>query len=98
MDENDSRKSAHHFQTHKASVRRGAARRSGVCRDHPVSEQAALKLARHPGWMEAVQDMETAKLRMLELARRSPGEYFVFSQETQEIVSNTAPLLYELVF
>jgi len=48
--------------------------------------------------MEAVQDMETAKLRMLELARRSPGEYFVFSQETQEIVSNTAPPLYELVF
>ena len=51
-----------------------------------------------PVWMEAVQDIETAKLRMLELARRSPGEYFVFSQETQEIVSNTAPRLYELVF
>jgi len=51
-----------------------------------------------PVWMEAVQDIETAKLHMLELARRSPGEYFVFSQETQEIVSNTAPRLYELVF
>jgi hypothetical protein len=51
-----------------------------------------------PVWMEAVRDIETAKLRMLELARRSPGEYFVFSQETQEIVSDTAPRLYELVF
>jgi hypothetical protein len=51
-----------------------------------------------PVWMEAVQDIETAKVRMLELARRSPAEYFVFSQETQEIVSYTAPRLYELVF
>ncbi len=51
-----------------------------------------------PVWMEAVQDIETAKLRMLELADRSPGEYFVFSQETQEIVSDTAPRLFELAF
>ncbi len=50
-----------------------------------------------PVWMETVQDIETAKLRMLELAGRSPGEYFVFCQETQEIVSNTAPGLYDLV-
>ena len=49
-----------------------------------------------PVWMEAVQDIETAKLRVTELAGRSPGEYFVFSQETQEIVSNTAARLFEL--
>jgi hypothetical protein len=49
-----------------------------------------------PVWMEAVEDIETAKLRVTELASRSPGEYFVFSQETQEIVSNTAPRLFEL--
>ncbi len=50
-----------------------------------------------PVWMEAVQDIATAKLRMMELAGRSPGEYFVFSQESQEIVScNTTPRLFEL--
>jgi len=47
-----------------------------------------------PVWMEAVDNIETAKLRMMELAGRSPGEYFVFCQESQEIVSNTAPRLY----
>jgi len=46
-----------------------------------------------PVWMEAVQDLETAKLHMIELAGRSPGEYFVFSQESQEIVSSTPPRL-----
>jgi len=49
-----------------------------------------------PVWMEAVEDIETAKLHLLELAGRSPGEYFVFSQETQEIVCDTAPRLSEL--
>jgi hypothetical protein len=48
--------------------------------------------------METGHDLETAKLRMMELARRSPGEYFVFSQERQEIVSQTAPRIYELAF
>ena len=43
-----------------------------------------------PVWMETVLDLETAKLHMIELAARSPGEYFVFSQgESQEIVSST---------
>jgi hypothetical protein len=42
-----------------------------------------------PVWMETVQHLETAKLRMTELADRSPGEYFVFSQESQDIVSST---------
>jgi hypothetical protein len=49
-----------------------------------------------PVWMQAVQDFETARLRVIELAARSPGEYFVFSQETQEIVISTAPRLSEL--
>ncbi len=51
-----------------------------------------------PVWMEAVEDIEMAKLRVTELAGRSPGEYFVFCQESQEIVSNTAPRLSELTF
>jgi len=49
-----------------------------------------------PVWMEAVDNIEAAKLRMMELAGRSPGEYFVFCQESQEIVSNTAPRLSQL--
>ena len=49
-----------------------------------------------PAWMEAVQDLETAKDRMIELAGRSPGEYFVFCQESQEIVSSTPARLFAL--
>ena len=43
-----------------------------------------------------MEDLETANLRVGELAGRSPGEYFVFSQETKEIVSNTVPRSFEL--
>ena len=49
-----------------------------------------------PVWMEAVRDLETAQLRLLEMAGRSPGEYFIFSQESQEILSNTASPFSEL--
>jgi len=42
------------------------------------------------------QSEESAKRRVTELAGRSPGEYFVFSRETEEIVINTAPRMYEL--
>jgi hypothetical protein len=49
-----------------------------------------------PVWMEAVQDLETAKDRMIALAGRSPGEYFVFCQESQEIVSSTPARLFAL--
>ena len=37
-------------------------------------------------WVEAVRDMQTAEARIQELQARSPGEYVVFSQRTQEIV------------
>ena len=50
-----------------------------------------------PVWMESVQDIETAKLRVAELSRRSPGEYFVLSQETQEIVCETPVRFFDLV-
>ena len=50
-----------------------------------------------PVWMETAHDFETAELRMLEFARRSPAEYFVFSQETGEIVSDTTPKFAALV-
>ena len=50
-----------------------------------------------PVWMEAVQDLDTASLRVREFAARSPGEYFVFSQQSQEIVSSTSPRVFALV-
>lgn len=37
-------------------------------------------------WFEAVRDLQTAEARIQELQARSPGEYVVFSQRTQEIV------------
>jgi hypothetical protein len=40
-----------------------------------------------PIWVEAVADLEEASLRVKELARRSPGEYIVFSQKTNQIVA-----------
>jgi hypothetical protein len=45
----------------------------------------------NPVWIEAVPDLETAKLRMAEWAKRSPAEYFVFNQETSEIVCDNSP-------
>lgn len=50
-----------------------------------------------PVWMESVQDIDTAKLRMAELTQRSPGEYFVASQETQEIVCETPSRCFDRV-
>jgi hypothetical protein len=44
-----------------------------------------------PVWMEAVQDLEIANRRIEELARRSPAEYFVFSQQTGKVVISTIP-------
>jgi hypothetical protein len=49
-----------------------------------------------PVWIEAVQDLETAELHVAELAGRSPGEYFVFCQQSQRIVSSTEPRFSEL--
>lgn len=42
-------------------------------------------------WIESVQDIEVARRRILELAKNSTAEYFVFSQKTQEIVIDTRP-------
>jgi hypothetical protein len=38
-------------------------------------------------WMEAAQDLNTAKARLEELIAAAPGEYFVFDQRSQEIVA-----------
>jgi hypothetical protein len=37
-------------------------------------------------WVEVVRDLQAAEARIQELQARSPGEYVVFSQRTQQIV------------
>ncbi len=38
-------------------------------------------------WVEVVRELQTAEARVQELQARSPGEYVVFSQRTQQIVA-----------
>jgi hypothetical protein len=38
-------------------------------------------------WVELVRDLQTAEARIQELQARSPGEYVIFSQRTQQIVA-----------
>lgn len=49
-----------------------------------------------PVWMEAAQNLETAELRMWELAARSPAEYFIYFQGSQEIVRETTQRVWML--
>jgi len=37
-------------------------------------------------WVEALDNLESAKLRIRELAARSEGEYVIFDQRTRQIV------------
>ena len=39
----------------------------------------------NPVWLEAVADLETANLRLSQLASASPGEYFVFNLRTRQV-------------
>jgi len=43
-------------------------------------------------WIEAVQDLETARLRVMELIAHSEGEYVIFDQSTREIVADFSGL------
>ena len=38
-------------------------------------------------WVEAVNDLEAAKVRIQQLAARSEGEYVIFDQRTRQIVA-----------
>jgi hypothetical protein len=44
-------------------------------------------------WVEAVRDLQTAEARTQELQARSPDEYVVFSQRTQQIVGRFNSLM-----
>jgi len=37
-------------------------------------------------WIESVEDLESAKLRVRELAARCEAEYIIFNQRTGEVV------------
>jgi hypothetical protein len=39
-------------------------------------------------WVEAAEDLETAKSRVIELAAEAPGQYVVFSQRSGRMVSS----------
>ena len=38
-------------------------------------------------WLEATQDLHRAQSRLQQLSIQSPGEYFVFDQNRQQIVA-----------
>ena len=40
----------------------------------------------NPIWLDCVADLKTARSRLSELASVIPGEYFVFDQQTHQIV------------
>lgn len=40
-----------------------------------------------PEWLEAVENPESAKLRVIELGARAPGQYLVFCRHTGHLVS-----------
>jgi hypothetical protein len=44
-------------------------------------------------WIEVVRDLQAAEARIQELQARSPGEYVVFSERTQEIVGRFNSLM-----
>ena len=39
-------------------------------------------------WIEAVQDLQTARLRVMELMAASEGEYVIFDQRSRRIVAD----------
>ncbi len=38
-------------------------------------------------WLEAVNGLEEAKIRMEQLARRNPGKYFIYCSVTRSVVA-----------
>jgi hypothetical protein len=40
----------------------------------------------NPVWIDAVGDLQNARLRLRQLASAIPGEYFAFDQRTHQIV------------
>jgi hypothetical protein len=51
----------------------------------------------NPVWIDAVRDLETARLRLSQLASALPGEYFAYDQRTRQIVESVVRLSSERV-
>ena len=47
---------------------------------------------RNPVWLEAVEGLSNARARMHEIAAKTPGQYFVFSTDSQAVVARTETL------
>ena len=43
---------------------------------------------RSPVWIDSVEDLRTAQIRLSQLVLEFPGEYFLFDQRTNRIVAN----------
>jgi hypothetical protein len=43
----------------------------------------------NPIWLDAVTDLETARLRLSQLASAIPGEYFAFDQRKKQIIASS---------
>jgi hypothetical protein len=43
-------------------------------------------------WLEAASELAHAKCRLQQLCAAAPGEYFVFDQNSQQIVAKIAPV------
>ena len=46
----------------------------------------------NPVWIDSVEDLRTAQIRLNQLVSELPGEYFVFDQRTNRIVANVVRL------
>jgi len=44
-----------------------------------------------PMWIEAALSLVAAKDRMIEIARKSPGQYFVFDSNSRVVMCSTDP-------
>lgn len=40
-------------------------------------------------WIEAICDVDAARVRIEELARRAAGEYVIFDQRRRQMIANT---------
>lgn len=45
---------------------------------------------REPIWVETVQGLENARMRLLKLCESCPGEYFVFDSLNAKIIARAA--------
>ena len=41
-----------------------------------------------PVWLDAVADLEVARIRLMKLASANPGEYFIFNLRTRQVVTS----------